>query len=85
MYACVTAAIGDAGNRDTIPDRVQNQMGVRLQFRSGEQEARLSYAAVRRWYRWQAGRVLNIDIGGGSNGIGVRSRPAAGLCRVQDS
>ena len=81
MYACVTAAIGDAGNRDTIPDRVQNQMGVRLQFRSGEQEARLTYAAVA-LYRWQAGRVLNIDIGGGSNGIGVRSRRAAGLCRV---
>jgi exopolyphosphatase / guanosine-5'-triphosphate,3'-diphosphate pyrophosphatase len=82
MYACVTAAIGDARNRDTILERVQNRMGVRLQFLSGEQAARLTYAAVRRWYRWQAGRVLNIDIGGGSNGIGVRSRSAAGLCRV---
>jgi exopolyphosphatase / guanosine-5'-triphosphate,3'-diphosphate pyrophosphatase len=33
---------------------------------SGEEEARLTYFAVRSWYGWQAGSLLNIDIGGGS-------------------
>lgn len=37
-----------------------------MQFLTGEQEARLTYLAVRSWYGWQAGRLLNVDIGGGS-------------------
>lgn len=47
-------------------DRIDAQCGIRLQVLSGEQEARLTYGAVRRWYGWQAGRMLIIDIGGGS-------------------
>lgn len=29
-------------------------------------EARLTFLAVRRWYGWSAGRIVNLDIGGGS-------------------
>ena len=33
---------------------------------SGDQEAALTYFAVRRWQGWGAGRILDFDIGGGS-------------------
>jgi exopolyphosphatase/guanosine-5'-triphosphate,3'-diphosphate pyrophosphatase len=33
---------------------------------SGEQEAILTFLAVRRWFGWSAGRLLMLDIGGGS-------------------
>jgi exopolyphosphatase / guanosine-5'-triphosphate,3'-diphosphate pyrophosphatase len=62
----VTAAIRDAGNRDEILERILDETGVRPQYLTGEQEARLTYLAVRSWYGWQAGSLLNIDIGGGS-------------------
>ncbi len=66
LYPFVTAAIRDSGNRDIILDRIVAETGIHLQSRSGEQEARLTYLAVRNWYGRQAGRLLNIDIGGGS-------------------
>lgn len=62
----VTAAIRDASNRDDILQRIHYETGIRPQFLTGEHEARLTYLAVRSWYGWQAGRLLNIDIGGGS-------------------
>ena len=37
-----------------------------LEVLSGVDEARLTFLAVRRWYGWSAGRILNLDIGGGS-------------------
>jgi exopolyphosphatase / guanosine-5'-triphosphate,3'-diphosphate pyrophosphatase len=39
---------------------------VRPQFLTGHDEARLTYLAVHQWYGWSAGRLLIIDIGGGS-------------------
>ena len=62
----VTAAIRDADNRDEVLERLHDETGVRPQHLTGEQEARLTYLAVRSWYGWQAGSLLNIDIGGGS-------------------
>lgn len=66
LYPFVTAAIRDARNRQAVLERVSAQTGVGLQFLTGEQEARLTYLAVRSWYGWQSGRLLNVDIGGGS-------------------
>jgi exopolyphosphatase/guanosine-5'-triphosphate,3'-diphosphate pyrophosphatase len=37
-----------------------------LQVLSGPDESRLTFLAVRRWYGWSAGRITNLDIGGGS-------------------
>ena len=44
---------------------------------SGEDEARLTFLAVRRWFGWSAGRLAVFDIGGGSLEIagGVDERP----------
>lgn len=47
-------------------ERIGQVAGVLPQFLSGEQEARLTYLAVHRWYGWPAGRILMLDIGGGS-------------------
>src|SRR5690606_31391500 len=61
-----TSALRDATNSEDVLERVREQTGVQLQILSGEDEARLTFLAVRRWYGWSAGRILNIDIGGGS-------------------
>lgn len=66
LYVFATAAIRDAANRDEVIDLVEREAGVRPQFLSGEDEARLTYMAVHRWYGWSANRVLLLDIGGGS-------------------
>ncbi|MEV0856192.1 Ppx/GppA phosphatase family protein [Nocardia fluminea] len=64
--AFVTAAIRDAPNREDVLDRVEAVAGIRPQFLTGVQEARLTYLAVRHWYGWRAGTLLMLDIGGGS-------------------
>ncbi|WP_040798985.1 Ppx/GppA phosphatase family protein [Nocardia higoensis] len=61
-----TSALRDATNSEEVLERVRAETGVQLQILSGEDEARLTFLAVRRWYGWSAGRILNIDIGGGS-------------------
>src|ERR1700710_2539547 len=66
LLAFVTSAIRDADNGSAVLRRVREQTGVSLQVLSGEDEARLTFLAVRRWFGWSAGRLLVLDIGGGS-------------------
>ncbi|NEK58232.1 Ppx/GppA family phosphatase [Geodermatophilus sabuli] len=66
VLALVTSAIRDADNGLDVLARVAEQTGVELQVTTGEDEARLTFLAVRRWYGWSAGRLLVLDIGGGS-------------------
>ena len=66
LLALVTSAIRDAENGLEVLDRVRQRTGVDLQVLSGEDEARLTFLAVRRWFGWSAGRLLVLDIGGGS-------------------
>lgn len=66
LFAFATSALRDAVNQDHIVERMEQQAGVKPQFLSGEDEARLTYLAVHRWYGWSAGRLLVLDIGGGS-------------------
>ncbi len=61
-----TSALREATNSDQVLNRVRRETGVDLQVLSGVDEARLTFLAVRRWYGWSAGRILNLDIGGGS-------------------
>jgi exopolyphosphatase / guanosine-5'-triphosphate,3'-diphosphate pyrophosphatase len=56
LYVFTTSAVRDAANRDVILDRVETEAGVRPQFLSGHDEARLTYLAVHQWYGWSAGR-----------------------------
>src|SRR5207244_2454169 len=47
LYVFTTSAVRDAANRDLILDRVEAEAGVRPQYLSGEDEARLIYLADR--------------------------------------
>lgn len=66
LVAFATSAVRDAGNSAAVIARVRAETGVDLQVLSGEDEARLTFFAVRRWLGWSAGRLLVLDIGGGS-------------------
>jgi exopolyphosphatase/guanosine-5'-triphosphate,3'-diphosphate pyrophosphatase len=66
LFLFATSAIRDASNRDDILDRIEHRTGVRPQYLTGEDEAKLTYAAAHRWYGWSSGRLLLFDIGGGS-------------------
>lgn len=61
-----TSALREAANSEEVLGRVRAETGVDLQVLTGVDEARLTFLAVRRWYGWSAGRILNLDIGGGS-------------------
>ncbi|MFE4470885.1 Ppx/GppA family phosphatase [Leifsonia sp. NPDC056824] len=61
-----TSAIREAANGPAILARILDETGVDLQVLSGEDEARLTFLAVRRWSGWSSGSILLMDIGGGS-------------------
>ena len=66
LLAMVTSAIREASNGLEVLDRIRQRTGVDLQVLTGEEEARLTFLAVRRWFGWSAGQLLVLDIGGGS-------------------
>ncbi len=61
-----TSAVRDATNSDDVLGHVKDSSGVDIQVLPGEDEARLTFLAVRRWFGWSAGRLAVFDIGGGS-------------------
>jgi exopolyphosphatase / guanosine-5'-triphosphate,3'-diphosphate pyrophosphatase len=65
-----TSAVREAANGEDVLARVARETGVRLTVLAGEDESRLTFLAVRRWFGWSAGRLLVLDIGGGSLEIG---------------
>ncbi|ADG98096.1 Ppx/GppA phosphatase [Segniliparus rotundus DSM 44985] len=66
LMAFVTSAIREAKNADQVLKRVWEETGVQLTVLSGADEGRLTFLAMRRWHGWGAGRILGLDIGGGS-------------------
>jgi exopolyphosphatase/guanosine-5'-triphosphate,3'-diphosphate pyrophosphatase len=66
MLAFATSAVRDAGNSERVLAEVHERTGQRIAVLSGEDEARLTFLAVRRWCGWSAGRLSVFDIGGGS-------------------
>ena len=66
MLGFATSAVRDADNCDAVLDHVADETGVRIAVLPGEDEARLTFLAVRRWFGWSAGRLAVFDIGGGS-------------------
>lgn len=66
VMAFATSALREAVNSSKVLARVERETGVTLTVLSGVDEARLTFLAVRRWCGWSAGRILALDIGGGS-------------------
>jgi exopolyphosphatase/guanosine-5'-triphosphate,3'-diphosphate pyrophosphatase len=81
LMAFATSAVRDAENSDEVLVRVRKETGVDLQVLRGVDESRLTFLAVRRWYGWSAGRIINLDIGGGSLEVsnGVDEEPEVAL------
>lgn len=66
LIATATSAIREAKNGEEVLARIARETGVHLAVLSGEDEARITMLAARRWVGWSAGELLLFDIGGGS-------------------
>lgn len=79
LLAFATSALRDATNSAEVLARVRAETGIGLQVLPGDDEARYTFLAVRRWYGWSAGRLTVLDIGGGSLEL------AAGMDELPDA
>ncbi|SDR17645.1 exopolyphosphatase / guanosine-5'-triphosphate,3'-diphosphate pyrophosphatase [Thermostaphylospora chromogena] len=77
LVAFATSAVREAANGRRVIEELRDGTGVEVRVLSGEEEARLTFLATRRWFGWSAGRLLSLDIGGGSLEIstGVDEEP----------
>ncbi|MCL7380999.1 Ppx/GppA phosphatase family protein [Streptomyces sp. 35G-GA-8] len=76
-----TSAVREASNAEQVLGRVKSETGIDLEVLTGEEEARLTFLAARRWFGWSAGKLLVLDIGGGSLEIayGIDEEPDAAV------
>jgi exopolyphosphatase / guanosine-5'-triphosphate,3'-diphosphate pyrophosphatase len=60
---------------------IENETRVEIRVLPGADESRLTFLAVRRWFGWSSGRLLVLDIGGGSLEIasGVDEEPSVAI------
>jgi exopolyphosphatase/guanosine-5'-triphosphate,3'-diphosphate pyrophosphatase len=72
-----TSALREAKNGAEIIKSINKDFQIDLQVLPGEEEAKLTFLAARRWFGWSAGRLLMVDIGGGSleMAVGVDETP----------
>ena len=66
LVAFATSAVRDAANGDEVLAWIEAESRVPIQVLTGTEESRLTFLAARRWYGWSSGRLLLLDIGGGS-------------------
>jgi exopolyphosphatase/guanosine-5'-triphosphate,3'-diphosphate pyrophosphatase len=66
VVAFATSAVRDAANGDELLAWIEAETNVHIQVLPGSEESRLTFLAARRWFGWSAGRLLLLDIGGGS-------------------
>jgi exopolyphosphatase/guanosine-5'-triphosphate,3'-diphosphate pyrophosphatase len=78
LLAFATSAVREAVNSDDVLASIKAETGVDIAVLPGHEEARLTFLAARRWFGWSSGRVLMLDIGGGSLEI------AGGIDEVPD-
>jgi exopolyphosphatase / guanosine-5'-triphosphate,3'-diphosphate pyrophosphatase len=81
LLAFATSAVRDAVNGDELLAWIQAETKVDIRVLSGPDESRLTFLAARRWLGWSSGRLLMLDIGGGSLEIasGVDEEPGVAL------
>ncbi|MCH4159728.1 Ppx/GppA phosphatase family protein [Bifidobacterium sp.] len=71
LLPMATSAIREAPNGAKILQQIEQHIGRGVVVLSGNDEARLTFLAARRWYGWDAGRLLVLDIGGGSLEVAI--------------
>ena len=76
-----TSALRESINGPEIIDSINQDFEIDLQVLSGEDEARITFLAARRWFGWSSGRLLVVDIGGGSleMAVGIDESPEAAV------
>lgn len=81
ILAFATSALREAKNGARIIADINQSFEIDLQVLGGDEEASMTFLAVRRWLGWSAGKLLVLDIGGGSLEIasGVDELPEATL------
>jgi exopolyphosphatase/guanosine-5'-triphosphate,3'-diphosphate pyrophosphatase len=81
LMAFATSAVRDAVNGDEILAWIQAETKVDIRVLSGPDESRLTFLAARRWFGWSSGRLIMLDIGGGSLEIasGVDEEPGVAV------
>jgi len=79
ILAFATSAVRDSKNGPEIIQEINQRHQIDLQILTGDEEARMTFLAVRRWMGWSAGKLLVLDIGGGSLEIasGIDENPEA--------
>jgi exopolyphosphatase / guanosine-5'-triphosphate,3'-diphosphate pyrophosphatase len=79
VLAFATSAVREADNGEQVLERIREQTGAQITVLTGDEEARLTFLAARRWFGWSSGRLLVIDIGGGSLEVaaGIDEEPDA--------
>ena len=78
IAAVATAALRDAENREDFVQRVKAKCGFEVEVIPGEEEARLSFLAIRKDEVWRnAPHLRVVDIGGGSTEI-IQGDPEGG-------
>ena len=79
ILAFATSALREASNGTQIITDINKKHEIDLQVLNGDDEASMTFLAVRRWLGWSAGKLLVIDIGGGSLEIasGIDENPEA--------
>jgi exopolyphosphatase/guanosine-5'-triphosphate,3'-diphosphate pyrophosphatase len=77
ILAFATSAIREATNGAKIISDANEKFELDLQILSGDEEAGITFLAARRWLGWSSGKLLVVDIGGGSLecAIGVNEAP----------
>ncbi|WP_368498621.1 Ppx/GppA phosphatase family protein [Herbiconiux sp. A18JL235] len=73
LLPMATSALREARNGAEVLAQIEAATGVALRVLSGEDEGRLTFLAIRRWYGWSSGNILLFDIGGGSLEIAAGS------------
>ena len=66
ILAFATSALREAKNGSQIIAAINEKFEIDLQVLGGNDEASMTFLAVRRWLGWSAGKILVLDIGGGS-------------------
>ncbi|MYM19923.1 Ppx/GppA family phosphatase [Brevibacterium sp. 5221] len=66
ILAFATSAIREAPNGEEVIEAIRTASGLDLTVMTGDDEARITFLAARRWFGWSAGNILLLDIGGGS-------------------
>ncbi|GAA0951415.1 Ppx/GppA phosphatase family protein [Nonomuraea longicatena] len=66
LIAFATSAVREAANGERVLAEINARLDVDIVTLSGQDEARRTFLAVRRWFGWSSGRLLAFDIGGGS-------------------